>query len=229
MAASAISNLTCHVHNVNDVNYFFSFRKSAKSFLVLLTLLGGQFLFALYYDPSLHPSDAEIAYFYILEFVRSTPVSWNRNYCRENLLKIFSKNFAECFLWMCIRLNTFFHYSLCKIPKFHLISWCGNFVEMYKHPKHLKLYGNCTEILFSSTLLFLYPLKTSENQRLFDVFRRYKKGRIPWRALKNAKIVKRLLFECAVPLTIAYHLYFLHHGSVGRVQSKECYFLFVYI
>ena len=39
--------------------------------------------------------------------------------------------------------------------------------------------------------------------------------------------------EC-VPLTISYHLYFvriskvssmLHHGSVGRVHSKECYLI----
>ena len=42
--------------------------------------------------------------------------------------------------------------------------------------------------------------------------------------------------EC-VPLIICYHLYFLrvskvwsmlHHGSVGRVQSKECYYVFMY-
>ena len=42
------------------------------------------------------------------------------------------------------------------------------------------------------------------------------------------------LIEC-VSLTIFYHLIFLriskvwgilHHGSVGRVQSKECYFMF---
>ena len=38
-------------------------------------------------------------------------------------------------------------------------------------------------------------------------------------------------------MTISYHLYFLHisnvwsmshHGSVGQVQSKECYFMFKY-
>ena len=42
--------------------------------------------------------------------------------------------------------------------------------------------------------------------------------------------------EC-VPLTISFHLYFLrisrvwsmlHHGSMGQVQSKECYFMFRY-
>ena len=43
------------------------------------------------------------------------------------------------------------------------------------------------------------------------------------------------LYEC-VPLAIFYHLYFLHiskvssmlyhHGSVGQVHSKECYFIF---
>ena len=40
-----------------------------------------------------------------------------------------------------------------------------------------------------------------------------------------------------VPLTISFHLYFLriskvwsmlHHGSVGQVQSKECYFKFTH-
>ena len=40
--------------------------------------------------------------------------------------------------------------------------------------------------------------------------------------------------EC-IPVTISYHSYFLriskvwgmlHHGSVGRVQSEECYFMF---
>ena len=42
--------------------------------------------------------------------------------------------------------------------------------------------------------------------------------------------------EC-VPLTIFYHLHFLriskvwsmlHYGSIGRVQNKECYFIFTY-
>ena len=42
-------------------------------------------MFALYYDPSLHPSDAEIAYFYILEFVKSTPVSRSWNYCHTSI------------------------------------------------------------------------------------------------------------------------------------------------
>ena len=41
----------------------------------------------------------------------------------------------------------------------------------------------------------------------------------------------------SVPLTISYHLCFLriskvwgmlHNGSVGRVQSKQCYFMFTY-
>ena len=32
--------------------------------------------------------------------------------------------------------------------------------------------------IFPSNLFFLYPLKTSENQRIFDVFRRYKKSKI---------------------------------------------------
>ena len=44
------------------------------------------------------------------------------------------------------------------------------------------------------------------------------------------------ILEC-VPLTISYHLYILriskvssilHHGSVGRVHSDECYFIFKY-
>ena len=44
------------------------------------------------------------------------------------------------------------------------------------------------------------------------------------------------LWEC-VPLTISYHFYFfciskvwsmLHQGSVGWVQSRECYFMFTY-
>ena len=44
------------------------------------------------------------------------------------------------------------------------------------------------------------------------------------------------ILEC-VPLTISYHLYILriskvssilHHGSVGRVHSEECYFIFKY-
>ena len=47
----------------------------------------------------------------------------------------------------------------------------------------------------------------------------------------------RIQYKQCVPLTIFYHLYFLgiskvssmlHHGSVGRVHSKECYFLFAY-
>ena len=50
----------------------------------------------------------------------------------------------------------------------------------------------------------------------------------PWKAIS--------LLEC-VSLTISYHLHFLrisqvssmlHHGSVGQVQSKECYFIITY-
>ena len=38
--------------------------------------------------------------------------------------------------------------SLRKIPKFHLISWCGNFVETHSFRRvlgdsHQELYGNC--------------------------------------------------------------------------------------
>ena len=38
---------------------------------------------------------------------------------------------------------------------------------------------------FHDTGLFLYPLKTSENQRFSDVFKRYRKRPIAWNGLKK--------------------------------------------
>ena len=49
--------------------------------------------------------------------------------------------------------------------------------------------------------------------------------------------LSQLVSEC-VPLTISYHPYFLciskvwcmlYHGSVGQVQSSECYFMLTYV
>ena len=51
---------------------------------------------------------------------------------------------------------------------------------------------------------------------------------------KKSASIFNAITEC-VPLAISFHLYFLriskvwsmlHHGSVGQVQSKECYFRF---
>ena len=53
---------------------------------------------------------------------------------------------------------------------------------------------------------------------------------------KNCASIFNAITEC-VPLTISFHLYFLrtskiwsmlHHGLVGQVQIKECYFIFTY-
>ena len=38
--------------------------------------------------------------------------------------------------------------------------------------------------LFHATGIFLYPLKTSKNQRFFDIFRGYRKKPVAWNGLK---------------------------------------------
>ena len=45
-------------------------------------------------------------------------------------------------------------------------------------------------IPFHATFLFLYPLKTSENQRFSGIFREYSNGPVAWNGLLQYFILK---------------------------------------
>ena len=53
---------------------------------------------------------------------------------------------------------------------------------------------------FHATCFFLYPLKTSENQTIFYVFREYEKKQVTWNGLIRKTKILCLLLNVEIPL-----------------------------
>ena len=70
--------------------------------------------------------------------------------------------------------------------------WIVNITHKFFHN-----FSNDTFInLFHATGLFLYPLKTSENQRFLDIFRGYRKRPVTWNGLK-IDLPEKVVYECS--------------------------------
>ena len=87
----------------------------------------------------------------------------------------------------------FLKYDTMKVLNFHLKNYTLN-IAILEGKKWKKIVSNLFNP-FQATGLFLYPLKTSGNQRFSDVFRGYKKRPVAWNELKSIMDFHDLFFK----------------------------------
>ena len=84
-----------------------------------------------------------------------------------------------------------------KCPKYVSLLFCWVWADFY-----FSNFQSCTKNQFSinpfiATMIFLYPLKTSENQRFSDVFRGYRKRQVAWNELISSSVnIKKCIENC---------------------------------